>query len=223
MAKTEVDKDGIFIFPETQGQKKVIARLKSLFSNEQFLLELEAIRKLPNPKKRYKKMFKFCYDYGLNYEMGTPLVDFLSNGRLPENLEKDIGNDVCKVSDQDDLYLNSNFPMDFHIPPSRHPTRKLEIQNFPIHIEISPWASKRDVLDFINKRWGYIRYMLDCHDSMLTPEKKRKKQERDDLIWQNQNKTGKEIAELVNNAFPEENLTYADIHSILYYLRNLKS
>ena len=140
---------------------------------------------------------------------------------MATGLDEQIGHelDVCDLYDEEDTYLNANFPADFELPPSRNPGRRAQIHAFPIHIGISPHATKRDVLDFVAKRWDYIRYMLDCYLEKPKIVRRKPKAERDKLIWDNRELPANELAELVNAKYPDENFTYTDINSTLHLLR----
>mgnify|MGYP001611041549 FL=1 len=215
--------DDYVVPPMTQGQKKTRQRLKELFDNEVFKSELADILAMPNKNKKNKQLWKLAYKYRLEYEMGRPLLDIIMG--MDPGLDKQIGHelDVCQLYDEEDHYLNEQFPVDFQIPPSKHPGTRAQIKAFPVHIGISIHSTKRDVLDFVNKRWDYIRYMLDCFTNDrpgITRVKPKAK--RDDFIWENRDAPSKALADKVNLVFPDENLTYADINSILYYLRQRK-
>ncbi len=208
---------------QTQGQVKTRSRLKELFENEAFIKEWKEIDAIPNEKKKNKKFWKFAQKYSLEFDMGSPLLDTLT-GKKPK-LDEQIGHelDVCEIYDEVDEYLNENFPMDFDIPPSRKPAKRHQLMLYPIHLGINPKATKRDVLDFIAKRWDYIRYMLDDYESNPKIIRKKRKQKRDEFIWKNRNMPSEELAELVCKKFPNETLTYADLNSIKSYLRKRKS
>ena len=207
----------------TQGQNKTRHRLKELFDNEVFRTEFKAIQSIPNIDKREKKLRKFAEKYLLEYKPGAPFFD-LAVAKIEPKFDKFYGVelDVCQLFDEEDEYLNEQFPMDFDYPPSRNPTKRAQIKAFPIHLGISPYATKRDVLDFIAKRWEHIRYMLDDYLEKPKIIKKKRKYERDAIIWKNRNLSASVIADLINNKYPDENITYADIHKILYYLRRRK-
>lgn len=137
------------------------------------------------------------------------------------NLNEQTGHelDVCELYDEVDEYLDENSPMDFNTPPSRDPRRRTQLYAFPIHIGISPQATKRDVLDFVSKRWKSIRNMLDLYLENPKIVRSKPKSERNEFIWKNRNLSARKVADLVNKKYPEENLTYSDINSVLYYLR----
>ena len=206
----------------TQGQRKTRTRLRDLFENEVFIKELEGINKIASEKKRFRKLTKLAIKHSIEWEM-TDLPILLS-GKYP-HLDEQIGHelDVCEIYDEVDEYLNEVFPMDFDIPPSRKPAKRHKLYLYPIHIGISPKATKRDVLDFIAKMWEHIRYMLDDYESNPKIIKKKRKEERDRFIWDNRNLPPKELEDKVGNKYPDENLTYADINTILTYLRKRKT
>jgi len=200
----------------TQGQRKTIQKLRELFENEVFIKELTSI--LSKPKKS-KLLFSFAQKYGLELEFGSPFLDYLTENKLPnENTPDPYFLDICKIIDEAEELLN---PEDGHPIYKPLPDKKLQLELYPIHIAISPRATKRDVLDFINKKWDYIRYSLDMYGEIEIIRRK-PKAKRDRFIWKHRNLPAKEIAEKVNKKFKNENLTYADVNSILYHLRKRK-
>ena len=146
----------------TQGQVKTRRRLRELFENEVFKSELSNILSNPNKKKQNKLILKLSGKYRLEYDVGSPLFELITG--LGSHLNEQVGHelDVFQLYDEEDEYLNENYPVDFDIPPSKNATRRAQIRAFPVHMGINIFATKRDVLDFVNKRWDYIRYMLDC-------------------------------------------------------------
>jgi len=208
---------------QTQGQIKTRLRLKELFENDTFRRELEAILSIKNGEKRNKKMWKFAEKYSLEYEQGSPLLDLVMgiNPKLDEQIGHEL--DVCQLFDEVDEYLNYNFPIDFDIPPSRSPRRRAQLIAFPIHLGISTKATKRDVLDYVNKRWDYIRYELDGYEENPKGIRRRRKQERNEFIWKNKDLPAIELANKVNEKFQNESLTYADINTIKSYLKKRRS
>jgi len=223
---TTIDENGFFHFEQTQGQKKVIKRIRDLFTNKFFLEEIDNIFKIKNSRKMYSKAWKFAKKYKLKFNMLSPLFEYIAskqykkafNKKCIDELERDIENDVCIIRDDVDTYLNELFPYEFNTPPGKRALSRLEINNYPIRISISPMASKRDVLDFINKRWKYIGSLLEDYDDGNKLVRKYKKKDRDEFIWKHRMKPAKEIASMVNEKFPNENLIYSDISSIIYYL-----
>ena len=215
--------DEYVVPPMTQGQRKTRQRLKELFENEVFKSELADIWAMPNKRRRDKELWKFAYKYRLEFDPGSPLFSVVVGSDPGFDNQRGHELDVCELYDEEDKYLNEQFRRDFDLPPSRKPDERARIMAYPIHMGISIYATKRDVLDFVNKRWEHIRYMLDCFTNDKPGVIRKKiKSERDDLIWENMGLPAKEIAEIVNTKFPEENLTYADVNSILYYLKQRK-
>lgn len=210
-------------FKKTQGQAKMTQRLKELFSNESFIAKLEKIKSITNRKKQYNQIFNIAREYGLEYSPGSPLFSFMVGDRLDRKTTfENMAEDTCRVYDEVDEFLNSVFPYEYNMPVSKRPEKKLELYAYPIHIGISTKASKRDVLDYINKRWEYIRDLLNGYEDNPKGIRRRRKQKRDDFIWANRDLPAKDLADKVNEQFPDAMLTYSDINSILYYLRRRK-
>lgn len=92
-------------------------------------------------------------------------------------------------------------------------------KEFPVAIRISPYASERDIIDFIKKNFSEI----EAHQSMYRSDKikigkvKKKKssiQERNDFIYANRNLPRKKIMMMVTDKF-KETLDYGHIGKII--------
>ncbi len=202
---------------ETQGQKKIRQYLKDLFENSEFKKDVGKVKGIKNQKKRVDAFWKLVEDYSVTTSFQDYVVDALSD-RKP-NFEEDPYLDMCFVTDEADEYLNEVFEYDYNTPVSQRKDKSNEILAFPVHIGINPMATKRDVLDFINKRWEHIRDLLNEYDDEPIRIRTRPKEKRDELIWKHRDLPTKKILELLEKKYPEENLTYSDIHKILFNLK----
>lgn len=206
---------------KTKGQTKYANYLSDLFSNELFLAEVQKAKDEKDAEKQSQMYWEIAEKYNLEYSSPSPFLDFL--GGTPNSPYCSMNHsDVCQITDEPDEYLNDVFEYDYNTPPSQRPDKRMQLLTYPIHIGISPKASKRDILDFINKRWTEIRDYLDMYEENPTQIRTRRKKERDEFIWENKDVKSSKLAELVNDKFPNESLTYSDIHKILYSLRKRK-
>jgi hypothetical protein len=204
----------------TQGHKKASQRFQDLWQNEEFRAQLAKIRRIRDPRRRNKRLLEFAYDNSLDFYLGSPLMDSIMDGKFsPE----DPYLDFCQIVDEPDDLLGVFNYEDYEIPPKPFPDKKLLIENYPVHIAISPLATKRDVLDFVTKRWGEIRAQLDLYDEGEPIVRKRRKAKRDEYIWEHPEVPARILADMVCDNFPGELVTYADINSIRRYLRRRHS
>ena len=210
-------KNKYYQLQETQGQRKMKQFLSELFENDVFEQEFQKIKSIKNLKKRNKAFQELAEKYFLLFEFGTPLIDYIYN--QDPKFHKSIDLDMCIIRDEVDEYLNPIFKYEFDTPPSRRPKKKLELQAYPIHVCINPKASKRDVIDFVKKRWKYIRNLLDLYEEDPPRIRKRIKEKRDAFIWKHKNLPSEEIAKITNEKFPKEKLVYSDINKILHKLK----
>jgi hypothetical protein len=202
--------------PPTQGHKKALQRVEDLWQNEEFRAELAAIQAMPDWRKRSKQLFKFAEENGLDLFTGAPLMQLLMNETL---WPQDSNLDVCRIADEVDEILNDPEHCNFRTQPRPNSDYKLSMMLFPIHLCISPMASKRDVLDYVAKRWGEIRGCLDIYYEGEPTVRKRRKAARDQFIWEHREVPSKKLADMVCDEFPGELVTYADINSIKQKLR----
>ena len=157
---------------------------------------VEIINTYETLRKRCKKLFKDKYwraketiaeVYGLdNDEINLAETLFLK--KAPDVVDSAImfaEPDMCKIVDLHDDELSPANKGEEIIYLS--PSRRLRIIAYPIAISIHPKASKRDILDFIEKRWEWlnINYLKSYADKTLKNRKRKHKQELLDYIWDN--------------------------------------
>ncbi len=150
------------------------------------------------------------------YAIDPELITELSVERILKSEHENIGEiyDMCRVVDYQDVM---NAP-DFGDPPIQ---LDMQIQRgfdvYPIHLEIHRLASKRDVLDFIEKRWEFIDSFLYSYrgEKKLRIRQRKLSRKVVDLIWDNRKLNQKKIKELLDEKFPENTLVYNEIYKII--------
>jgi len=88
---------------------------------------------------------------------------------------------------------------------------------YPIALHIHPMASKRDVIDYIEKKWNFIEnnYLRSYAEKKLKFGKRKHKQEIVDFIWENRSLTAKKIKMKLDEVYPENELVYFEISKLL--------
>ncbi len=119
--------------------------------------------------------------------------------------------DMCILNDDYDEDYNESFPVDH---PKIDTLRKIRELNYPISVSISPYASKRDVLDFISVKWPEIRNRLDDYDEFKR-YRNRTKRKRDEYIWNNKDLPRKKLQNNLEILYPNDFLTNDDINRII--------
>jgi len=214
----EARESGLSERTSTQGYRKAWQRVQDLSQNEEFLAELAAIQAIPDSdwRKRSRKLFKFAEENGLDLFMGSALMRLLGKEKP---LPWDPSLDFCQIVDEPDEIFNDTEGDLWATRPRPLPDHRLTMMLHPIHICISPLATKRDVLDFVAKRWREIRDLLDAYSEGEPTVRKRRKEARDQFILEHWEVPSKELADMVCEKFPGELLTYADINAIRQYLK----
>lgn len=231
---------GMFEFPEekkTQGQKKLKQILEDARRNATFSKKVRQLAKA-KPKytskhleflyaayrkylfllatfrkefllsvKNYQLRRALCRDYGIDPVLLDRLVHAARNDRLEGwDFSEETSGDMCMVETKDDADLIEDIH-NFHLTTVDQTDREV----YPIKLSIHRFASKRDVLDFVDKQWNLISPYLE--------EKriKERKLPREvlDFIWKHKNKKAKDIAELVSDKYPKHSLVYYEINKIL--------
>jgi len=222
---------------KTQGQRKIKQQLEDVRRDKRFAKKLEKITaaKSPYPVRelhilhakyrwflgelqafREKYLFKdpayklkkaLCRKFGIDPILFDRLLAASRAGRLEGWDFSDASSaDMCIIEMQEDddrpedihnFHLNSVDAIGRHV--------------YPVKLVIHRFASKRDVLDFIDKNWEQI--------SPYLKEKRirQRKTPRDvvDFIWKHRAKKAKGIVPLLKQTFPKAHLLYFDINKIL--------
>lgn len=173
-------------------------------------------------RKRCKKLlkdnrFKIAEDiadtYGLDYELLGVLETLKENDKkkawLLEHFEFET--DMCRFLNIADETLHP-FNKGEDIIHLR-PYRQLNLLSYPAAVLIHKKASKRDTLDFIEKRWPWIKQWLD--DKTLKYKPRKISQEILDFIWEKRSLPAKKIKEKLDESFPHNGLVYFEISKII--------
>lgn len=154
-------------------------------------------------------------EYGIDYE--TISTIFIYDLTQKEELLKSYVFDLCTITDNYDLDLNEVYQS---VPVFMDTGRQSHIRAYPVSIDLHRFASKRDVLDFVNKRWDLIEDSLRQYseDGKATRFRKRKYDlEIIDYIWQNRLEPHDRLATMVSEKFPDTShvFSYVEIQKIV--------
>lgn len=173
-------------------------------------------------RKRCKKLLKdskfeiaeYIADaYGLDYELLGVLNTLKENNKEKEWLLEhfEFETDMCRflnIADEELSPLNKGEEIIY-----LKPHRQLNLLSYPAAVLIHKKASKRDVLDFIEKRWPWIKQWLD--DKTLKYKPRKISQEVLDFIWERRGLPAKKIKEKLDESFPHNGLVYFEISKII--------
>jgi hypothetical protein len=230
----------LFVFPEekkTQGQKKMKQLLEDARRDHNFAKRLEkmasgkpkhshqdletlyflywqyenALRSFQHTfilkDENYLEKKALCGQYGIDPLLFDRLLLAQKEDRLEGwDFSEESSGDMCDL----EISSESNEITDIH---NFHLTRvdQIDAHVYPIKINIHEFASKRDVLDFIEKRWDHI----SPHLKEKRIKGRKLPREVLDFIWKNRNKKSKEISGLVSEKFPNIHLVYFEVNKIL--------
>jgi hypothetical protein len=161
----------------------------------------------------------FTLQYGiepwsvLNVVLQT--VEELDPGSLPEPELCHIGVDVrglVEAFTQRDDATSKRPP---HHTMGAHEAS--EVVMYPVHVCVSPLASKRDVLDYVTKNWRYMRDRLDQYGKERRI-RARPMSERDRFIWEHRDLARAKLADMVNEEF-HSHMEYYDVARVLLKLK----
>lgn len=229
----------------TSGHKKFVRYMEAIFQTDEYRELIETLRKehriplngfKPTPdadgssgyifpvrewqapfkerKTLNQEIKKFCMKHHLHYMDVLPLIDlhlFYNVKFDPSTLTYDLGSfNLFHISD---LVVEKEEPYGKDYQDS-------DDMAYPIAIRISPYASLRDILDFIKKVYSHSIAPLqkNYRDSSIklgaSRRRKDKIKERNIFIYENKQLPRKKIMQLVNERFGEV-LDYGHIGKII--------
>jgi hypothetical protein len=212
-------KSGIWQFPVTpetplvtQGHVKAAVRFQDLLLSPAFTAELAQITQIPDAAERLHLLLKLAEKHDLDLGEKSPLRQ-LARGEAPDLTNPDL--DFCRILDRGSEICDSS-RKEFY---ATRPFERHAIGLYPVHICISPLATKRDVLDYVTKRWGEIRWCLNLWGFDASGIRKRPKAERDQFIWERRDLPCSTIVKLLEVEYPGKFFDYAQVNAILKNLR----
>jgi hypothetical protein len=192
-----------------KGENEINDRIEKLHMEYQSMLwEFEEINEEWDVIKMLKEL---AIEYGLDDSLVLELISRLSGKEKGDLLEN---YDFCDINDNYEEYVDPRFT---GIPVELNFEKQSHALAYPVRLDIHKYASKRDVLDFVEKRWNAIQNTLGKNRPPNPPRFRERKQPREmlDFIWNNRNKTLKAIKKELDDKFPKNGLVDFEIGKII--------
>ncbi len=228
---------------ETQGHKKLQQYLADLKRNKHFMAKVKQLRKLTknSDKDKRVKQFEVILDKykALSEEFMTlfPEDDYIPHWKIYDEIAEEYGLDdelmhgilledimgksdylgeVCDLAvmrDTVDLLLH---PEDAWMPPMINHRLQTFVSAYPVSINIHKFATKRDVLDYINKNWDIIvSFIEDYRENKVNFRQRKLDRKITDFIWEHKNLSLKELKKELDKSHPNNGLVYNEIGKII--------
>lgn len=188
--------------------EKFWAKLSEKYE-EIYRMEGGKIAKLPKSKIN-KLLEELVEEYGIDPD----LIRDLSVSLILERGEN-IGDtfDMCMIEDRYDEYFNEEYS---YVPIVFDTDKQNRIKVYPVSIDIHRFATKRDVLDFIEKRWDFIEdYLSDYRNKKVRIRRRKISRDLSDFIWENRDLNVHQIKKVLAEKFPQNGLAYYEINKII--------
>lgn len=206
--------------------KKLMIAQKELPQDDEIFELLKEYKKLDVKAKKYNKKYSnfnklnsiLAEQYALDMELLRPVLlsqFFKEDEKIKEAVLYDpFSTDLCMVIDNNDEYLNRTFQ---HMPFELDKNRKNHLKAFPVSIDIHRFTTKRDLLDFIEKKWLWIENLIGIYRENKNIKFRTRKLPRKlvDFIWENRNLLPKELKRLTDKEFPNNGLVYYEFGKII--------
>lgn len=199
------------VIKQTQGNRKLRQYIEDLSNNKNFLSLYKHIVYKSDSKRKNELLEYAAEKYGIDFDL------FQTISRKIEDDELLWGDrpDVCEIEDDYDEIFNTAYP---YISPKKSKRKQLHTRAYPLSIKIHKLASKRDILDFIEKRWDIIDNYIEDYRKK-TRIRKRKNQKMYDFIWDIHEKSSdtniKKLKEQLDEKYPNNNLAYFELYKII--------
>jgi hypothetical protein len=166
--------------------------------------------------KRWELQEKLTYEYGIDLHLLAYVRCLLDEEYKNIASHFEDYAEMCRIVNEfEEQIIPFNPGDDFiHLDPSK----KTELIAYPVSIKINSLASKRDVMDFIEKRWNWIDNTLrqSKDEKALKIKRKRKhSQALLDFIWENRELPAMAIKKKIDKKFPNNGLVYYEISKLI--------
>ncbi|MDO8740001.1 MAG: hypothetical protein Q7J54_00310 [Candidatus Woesearchaeota archaeon] len=216
--------------PEEEKERLIFDKLmKNRTEFEELIKELcEA-----NPRQKIDDIINyFAERYGISeetvfhlFKLHRPLEEISEKGII--DIKTSWYEDMCFISDSYDEQLNPVERPDIYpsVPIEIDKRRQRHIMIYPISIDIHRFASKRDILDFIENRWEVIEDKLNVYTDEKKKRFRKRKYDRKllDFIWENKELKSRELIELLNKEFPNHGLVYFEVSKLIQLEKNRRN
>lgn len=174
----------------------------------------KALKKINKQNSRWKIMEKIAESYALDDGLFSYLYfPIITNEAFGISPNAEI--DMCNIVDNFEKHFDSEDGFS-EIPFLLRAYEKNRFSVYPISIYIHKFATKRDVLDYVEKKWQEIESGPTCHREKGVRFKKRKYDRKFlDFLWENRDLSAKEIKVKLDKKFPDNTLVYYEIYKLL--------
>jgi len=188
-------------------------------------LLLKAFVQFDKQRKKFKKMNlkyqskinqirrELSEEYGIDLYLSDKF--FFMKLDKTDDIQSNINDDFCTIRDDYEEILEND---SFNDPPIEFDTAKTHhILSYPVSINIHKFASKRDVLDFIEKRWKLIDQAMEVYRFGKKARFRKRKIPRKltDFIWNNKDLPIEELKKELDKNFVNNCLVYNEIYKII--------
>jgi hypothetical protein len=183
----------------------------------------EIIEEYQKLKKRTKKLMhtreykikqKIAWRYGLDSYLINLAIAKYKKDAYSVASHIDEGGDMCRVhSDYQDEVMPLNTGEDFS---KMNAKKQLGLIAYPVSIGIHRNATKRDVLDFIEKEWWIVNNALkDYEEKPYRARKRKHDQKMLDFIWENRSLPATKLKDKLDVEFPKNGIAYFEVSKLV--------
>lgn len=187
------------------------------------LMEIEEKRKkiteklLKQKKPVREAMHDLARQYGFDFELYIGSFSHAGKPELIGDIEEHA--DTCFINNRYIEFKSLDEFQDHDAVPYHWNTRwQTHAIAHPVSIDIHKYATKREVLDFIEKNWQQIEWEKYRAEGAPPPKQIRtRKLDRKitDLIWKYRDSPAKRIVTILDSEHPKHGLTYYEVKKLL--------
>lgn len=165
--------------------------------------------------KAFKKRMEIAQEYGLDLYM-LQMVEAMFAGNQKDVQFTELMHGPMELCCLNNRHYEQLYEDQGHDLMWLWGDRRVELVAFPISISINVNASKRDVLDYIEKNWQRIEAMLsESREKPLRIKKRKYSQDLIDFVYDNQAIKSKDLVKMLDEKFPKHGLAYFEISKLI--------
>lgn len=190
---------------KTQSHFKALQRLQDLSQSERFQKELSEAMSDPDLVSQLGKLTDLGDTYGIDVLLYAARPEAREDLAVkPDSLEDDV--DYCRTVDEvDEVYDYLESTRGTGEPSAQDLNRQrrflLSLMSLPVRLCISPLATKRDVLRYVEKRWPEILHLQQKYHKKPVRIRKRPQRARDRFVAEHPDCSSQDLATMVRREF----------------------
>jgi hypothetical protein len=182
-------------------EEKMKTHIGDLRRNEAFSKLLDKLDIAQTEDDKKSLFDELAEKYGVDIELWENTHLLRGQHENIEVIAGEIIPSMCTLTDQYNLNFHPLFVSDYYRDNLRMRTH---IKAYPVSIDVHRFASKEDIIDFVDDNWKAIESQLRNDSEKRLDVRDRPCEDRDRFIYKHREKKPEEIRALIKDRYPED-------------------